>query len=748
MIYKQKDITANINNKSVNIGNIGVNFYTEDEQTASIRINLKRNESVIDLTKTEMRPKLDVFCNDGSIFLDETLEYILPTQGVLQYNIPKNVIKHIGQVNAKLFLVSLDTKVHVANFSFNIIDSGLEGKIQKEISLNLVEDSVRRIVKENAVELLDDGFKTEISNGLKNYVNENADIFKGEKGVAGTIGPQGKQGERGERGYQGEIGPQGEPGKQGPRGYDGERGIIGPEGPQGLSGPKGERGEIGPKGDKGENSTQINFRDIKIIKDLPLQFKGYKEELAINNTTWYYPQGIFIDDSYYYITFGTPSNNAKTILVIYDFNFQEVCKYYLGQQYTESLYVENINGSRYLYCQVKSGYISKFDITSINYSNTTKNIGDPIAEYNVGLLYRFAKSKDGWIVEQNNQSKGVYNQQDTLVVYSEDFQRKGVITTFPSTSNDLENISVKRQGMTFVDGGIKYVVGGLYRSGTTENNHNSQGVISINGDGSISNDYTYSPSAFLKYLETLNKDYDRIEHEGACTYKNEMHSIIAYRDSSAEQSNKSGLLIVKYGDSDKDITMQDNIALNLPNAKYNPYKTTINGFLLNEYTGNEITDLKSLIAYMADSHISNIVFYSSRVAMNDLDDKKIPGSMRVEVENHNNYTFFVSYKGTNINEFYLVSFDNKKKTYTVSQTGKEKRVESVDVLTIDYPTKMYLTKATNLPSGVSGYGFIEVRTDGDVRRLIYNPYNNWDSYINIYNAGAWQGWKKIEATTI
>ena len=95
-----------------------------------------------------------------------------------------------------------------------------------------------------------------------------------------------------------------------------------------------------------------------------------------------------------------------------------------------------------------------------------------------------------------------------------------------------------------------------------------------------------------------------------------------------------------------------------------------------------------------------------------------------------------------------MSFDNKKKTYTVSQTGKEKRVESVDVLTIDYPTKMYLTKATNLPSGVSGYGFIEVRTDGDVRRLIYNPYNNWDSYINIYNAGAWQGWKKIEATTI
>lgn len=30
MIYKQKDVTANINNKSVDIGNIGVNFYTKE----------------------------------------------------------------------------------------------------------------------------------------------------------------------------------------------------------------------------------------------------------------------------------------------------------------------------------------------------------------------------------------------------------------------------------------------------------------------------------------------------------------------------------------------------------------------------------------------------------------------------------------------------------------------------------------------------------------------------------------------
>ena len=46
------------------------------------------------------------------------------------------------------------TKIHVANFSFNIIDSGIESAVAKEIDVKLVDDAITRILKDNATDLL------------------------------------------------------------------------------------------------------------------------------------------------------------------------------------------------------------------------------------------------------------------------------------------------------------------------------------------------------------------------------------------------------------------------------------------------------------------------------------------------------------------------------------------------------------------------------------------------------------------
>lgn len=206
MIYKYKDIETNINNKTVDIGNVGVRFYTEDENTGSIRIFIKWNGKNVDLDSINMRPKLDLFLSDGSIFIDEAINIISSKSGLIQYNIPNKVIKHAGVVNAKLFLESELESVHVANFSFNIVDSGVEDKVQKEISLNLVEDTVKRIMSDDLTELLDNGFKTELTTDLQNYISDNSEQFKGprgEKGETGEQGVEGKQGIPGERGLPG-----------------------------------------------------------------------------------------------------------------------------------------------------------------------------------------------------------------------------------------------------------------------------------------------------------------------------------------------------------------------------------------------------------------------------------------------------------------------------------------------------------------------------------------------------------------
>lgn len=266
MIYKNKDIKAEINEQGVDIGNIGANFYTKDLGTASIRISINWKGSVLDLSKTTLKPKLDLFCEDGSIFVNEPIEIVSPINGLIQYNISKDVIKHVGKVTSKLFLTDDANSIHVVTFHFNISDSGIDSVVTKEVSVTLVDDTVRRIIKENAIQLLGDDFEPILKSDVMEYLNDNVDTFRGVKGDAGPIGPQGEQGEvgpqglqgvegpvgpRGEQGPQGEPGPKGDKGEQGPIGPQGETGIQGPPGPQGLKGETGEQGLPGPKGETG-----------------------------------------------------------------------------------------------------------------------------------------------------------------------------------------------------------------------------------------------------------------------------------------------------------------------------------------------------------------------------------------------------------------------------------------------------------------------------------------------------------------
>src|SRR5699024_664795 len=131
--------------------------------------------------------------------------------------------------------------------SLKIKNSGVTNEVDKEITVKLVDDSVRRIIQENAIELLGDGFKDDVSVELKNYVNDNVETFKGPKG------DEGKQGQRGPQGVKGDTGEQG---SEGPRGIQGERGLRGEQGPQGL------RGMTGAKGDKGKDG-----RDTIVVSE-------------------------------------------------------------------------------------------------------------------------------------------------------------------------------------------------------------------------------------------------------------------------------------------------------------------------------------------------------------------------------------------------------------------------------------------------------------------------------------------------
>lgn len=206
MFTKNKDIEAHIRANNIDIGDIGSRFYTEDKNSAIIKVKIYYNGQSIDLSKTDLEPRLDIFSQDGSIFLDEPIEIISPTIGLIEYQVSSQVIKHAGKMNCKLFLKDDEQSIHVANFSFNILDSGVEKAIAKEINLNLVESTVKQIMSEDLVNLLNDGFKDKLTGDLENYLSTHSEEFKGPKGDEGPQGEQGPQGLQGEQGLPGKDG--------------------------------------------------------------------------------------------------------------------------------------------------------------------------------------------------------------------------------------------------------------------------------------------------------------------------------------------------------------------------------------------------------------------------------------------------------------------------------------------------------------------------------------------------------------
>ena len=180
-IKKNTDLEFSLQ-KGTEKGGVYTNFYTEDKGSASIRIRLSSNEYYLDLTKTDLKPVLFLFHEDGSIFEIRDFINIMPDKGLIQYNLSDNVIAHAGKVKAKLFLRNAEQSVHVANFTFDIKDSGIEGAVEKEISVNLVDDAVKRIINEQP-EL----FKGEKGEKLtfEDLTDEDKEELKGEQGPKG-----------------------------------------------------------------------------------------------------------------------------------------------------------------------------------------------------------------------------------------------------------------------------------------------------------------------------------------------------------------------------------------------------------------------------------------------------------------------------------------------------------------------------------------------------------------------------------
>ncbi|WFG34031.1 hypothetical protein F10086_109 [Staphylococcus phage vB_SauM_JDF86] len=505
-----------------------------------------------------------------------------------------------------------------------------------------------------------------------------------------------------------------------------------------------------------EKYRHTTFRDIKIHADLPFKFNGYDNLTLTNNVSYYYPQGLAVDDDYYYFIHDTPEL-VNRLLVVYDKKFNFVAKYYIGFHGGENIHVEKEGDKRYLYAKTVVGKIGKFDISNINYTEETKELL-PEKEYNVILYTNFFRTKEGWGFEGNNNSKGGYLQRDTVVFYNHDFSRiTGSLWISPSNStlwsNDLlgsiTNYSAKKQGMALVNNTIVQTLGGNYMLSRDKEIHNYhlQGVQEISPSGDIMNDYTYNPEELIDYLRSLGKNPSVIEHESAFTYNNRLFSIIVYVKASSSEAKNKGILVVEYKPKEKDYTFnKKGIPFTAPTAKYNPYKPNINGNIYNEYTGEKLDSIKKVIKYLKETYQDKVIVYTSEIEMKDYNENKYGSGLKITIENLNNYTFFINIKDnvSNYNENYVVTYSGSGE-YSLTNTQVDKRFTGLDLLNVENSLEGYSISTKGIPSGISTSGWVKVRVNYTVRRVEYKPYNESNIYVNTAYNDVWNGWEKISS---
>lgn len=156
--FKQGEVTARIDERGIDLGNINVNLYTMDNSTAALDIHIKKRNIFsenkefipVNLNQTSFKPVLHLITEDNSIFTNEELEVVKAEEGYVRYNVSDYVTRHVGRVQAKLFLIdedsSTDDSSHVADFYFKVNDSGLTKAIGKEIHVDMLDDIVERIL--------------------------------------------------------------------------------------------------------------------------------------------------------------------------------------------------------------------------------------------------------------------------------------------------------------------------------------------------------------------------------------------------------------------------------------------------------------------------------------------------------------------------------------------------------------------------------------------------------------------------
>lgn len=434
----------------------------------------------------------------------------------------------------------------------------------------------------------------------------------------------------------------------------------------------------------------VDYRDIGVLGYIPLNFPGINSITTTMGQPYIYPNAFYEDDEYYYIQY-MPGNfnpnevksNHNTFAVWNksDMTFRSV--FWAGFGGTNGLYVEKIDGKRYLYSKVdQANYnIGRFDITDMPYAGAGPVEMPLNKEYTLSHIgSEFTKYGDSWLVQQNMIPRGFDWDHTTLVAFDSEFENIKGYYRMTKASSGMVGTTYESgfkvyhsQGLAVKDNNIIHVGGGLWRAGENVTPYHANGVVVNGAGGEITEDYTFSPVVLHDYFVSKGHTVNRIELEGAVVYNNRIHSLVIYN--TAGNATDAGMAVIEFGSPRRDIRGEMTYG-NTEFVNHSGFASAYMGKnrenkLYDPYTGNNLEDMFSLLLYMKNTGQDEVNFYSSGVVLKDFDGSQIPAGYFVEIQNVNNRTFWFHYR-TNVkrrdySRFVTVDADFTKVTNDIPQ---------------------------------------------------------------------------------
>ncbi|WP_431105372.1 hypothetical protein [Enterobacter kobei] len=337
----------------------------------------------------------------------------------------------------------------------------------------------------------------------------------------------------------------------------------------------------------GKRSIESVHRKKKVF-ETNWVFPDYNQLLSFYGYSVLIPQGLAIDNMYYYVAYTSNTSNGANLwhwIAMY----QRANGTYVGcfslpnsnnLSYPESLYVRDVGGSKYIYTTINGNAVG-YDITSLpsNLGQVTTSV------FTKSGVSAFAPSKEG------------------LACYLSDFQDLfvvqvdwsgnvlGLVTlndavqTLTGKPSPYTSTRTKVQSRIMSNGKLIMVGGAQFKSEDTNQNRLpafAPSYIHVNGDGTLSDVYVYDPLGFLNKVAGVTTAHV-VENEGVAQSPDGKVYSLWYYEIQSPYTLK--IFIVEDNSTDKDsvdlsVDLQNvllgggynkNIIRSYDNSRFNPY---------------------------------------------------------------------------------------------------------------------------------------------------------------------------------